>query len=76
MPPNSVTGKYYAAKFAAWQPCGFFVGTRGTEKAGSGKRLCQSKKQLCLSEIKSGIVMQSAEDRTAKNTPCPLYGAR
>jgi hypothetical protein len=22
------------------------------------------------------FVMQSAEDRAAKNTPCPLYGAR
>ena len=25
---------------------------------------------LCLSEIKSGHMMQSAEDRAAKNTPC------
>jgi hypothetical protein len=43
---------------------------------GSARRidqLCrnsQSAPGLCLSEIKSGHMMQSAEDRAAKNTPC------
>jgi len=33
-------------------------------------RNSQSAPGLCLSEIKSGHMMQSAEDRAAKNTPC------